>query len=176
MFKIRVQSLPAAGLKIDQNIPVDSINQRLAEAPDAAENPISFLGEIKLDLLCEKAAHGMTLTGQLESSCSQACSLCAEPVSHQISVPVSHIFKHDEKDDSKLPEDDIGLTYYRGEHVDLQSCIEDLLILQLTPYWHPPQDCNGQCLVCKKNPREGQKVVKLGTQSLGDILKKAGIN
>lgn len=173
MFKIKVNSLPENGLKLEQSISSEGVNLRLAESPNAKQTPIAFTSDLKLVLLCERAPHGMTLTGTVNTKCKQQCGLCADELERELSVPVQHIFKF--HSDLPLPEDDVGLSYYNAEQVDILACIEDLLILQLSPFWHPQLDSQGKCSFCFKNPRAGLKTIRVGTQSLGDALKKAGI-
>ncbi len=175
MFKIRVNSLPEAGLKIEQEFSSDSLNQRLAEPAKAAESPIVFTSDIKASLLCEKAPHGMSLNGTLKATCRQQCGLCAIDPEREIQINISHIFKF-HSDAASLPEDDVGVTYYSGEHIDLGACIEDLIILQLSPFWHPEIDSSGSCTLCNKNPRTGFKPVQRGTNQFAELLTKAGIH
>jgi uncharacterized metal-binding protein YceD (DUF177 family) len=174
MFKIRVNTLPASGLRLEQLIATDQINARILEAPNAQENEICFKGQISIAILCEKAPHGMTLSGEIRANCDQQCGLCAQPATRDLVLPINHVFNH-QPEDQKLPEDDIGLTYYHGEQVDIMPCIEELLILQLSPYWRPAIQSDGNCSFCLKNPRSELKPIKIGTQSLGDVFKKAGL-
>ena len=176
MIKIRVSTLPESGLELNEEISSKTVNERLISAPDSSINKIEFSEPIQVTLHVEKVPHGMTAEGQIEATCAQACSRCAEFVNHPVKCPIRHVFKHHGNPEVPLPEDDIGVSFYSGEHVDLGNVVEDLLILNLSPYWHPEDDATGNCLHCKNNFKQKKTVVKLGTQGLGDALKKAGIN
>lgn len=175
MIKIRVSTLPEPGLDLKEKISAKSVNDRLLAAPDSAINKIEFAEPINAEIHVEKVPHGMTAEGCLKANCSQTCSRCAEVAPHPINCSIQHVFKHHTDIDIPMPEDDIGISYYKEDHVDMGSLLEDLLILNLSPYWHPDDDANGNCSHCKINFKEKKKPVKLGTQGLGDALKKAGI-
>ena len=175
MIKIRVNTLPDAGFDLDQKVSADSINERLAAAPDSNTNKIDFADPLEVKLHVEKVPHGMTAEGEVKANCTQACSRCADFVTHPVACSFSHVFKHHNDPSSAAPEDDIGVSYYTGEHVEMAPVIEDLLILNLSAYWHPEDDADGRCSHCKINLKERKKKIKIGTQGLGDALKKAGI-
>lgn len=175
MIKIRVNTLPESGFDVDQKVSADSINERLAAAPDSESNKIEFSDPLEVKVHLEKVPHGMTAEGQIKAACTQACSRCAEFVTHPVGCAFSHLFKHHSDSTSPAPEDDIGVSYYSGEHVELAAVIEDLLILNLSAYWHPEDADDGTCSHCKINFNKERKKIKIGTQGLGDALKKAGI-
>ena len=175
MIKIRVSTLPEAGLDIKEKISAKTVNERLCAAPDSAENKIEFFDPVEIEMHVEKVPHGMTAEGKIEAKCSQICSRCADLIPHMVQCPVNHVFKHHGNPDAPLPEDDIGVSYYSDEHIEMGNVLEDLLILNLSPYWHPQDDENGNCSHCKINQKAKKTKIKLGTQGLGDALKKAGI-
>ena len=175
MLKINVPTLPEAGLKIDQEFSVDSLNERLASAPRSEGNPIEFVETIALDLTLTSVPNGMTTQGRIKAKCNQACSRCAETVCHPVNCDLQHLYKQITDPDAAVPEEDIGINYFKGDNVELGPVVEEALVLSLSPYWHPEDDAQGKCSHCKINYQEKKKPIKTGTQGLGDLLKKAGV-
>lgn len=175
MIKVRVATLPEAGLELEEKLSAETVNQRLISAPDSNTNKIEFSDPISVSLRLEKVPHGMTAEGTIRAECSQICSRCAEPVSRPLECPIKHVFKHHTDPDTALPEEDIGVNYYKGEHAEIGPLLEDLLILNLSPYWHPKEDAAGNCSHCKLNLKTNKTSIKIGTQGLGEALKRAGV-
>ncbi len=78
-------------------------------------------------------------------------------------------------------EDDVGISFFEGDQFDLESLLQELLILQLDPYWHPTCNSSGECSCCGKVVEVPDEDGQAGTApleniSLGALLKKAGIS
>lgn len=76
-------------------------------------------------------------------------------------------------------EDDIGISFFEGDQVDLEPLFQELLILPLEPFWSPPCSPDGTCTHCNKVvgiPKEAEDSAtpKAATFSLAELLKKAG--
>jgi hypothetical protein len=78
-------------------------------------------------------------------------------------------------------EDDIGISFFEGDQVDLEPLFQELLILPLKLFWSPPCSPDGTCTHCNKvvgilKEAEEATAPKAATFSLAELLKKAGVS
>jgi uncharacterized metal-binding protein YceD (DUF177 family) len=72
--------------------------------------------------------------------------------------------------------DDPGVILYEADHVDLEEPIQEAIILNINPFWHPPRDNQDRCTVCS---RDCSSKVWTGEQkrekssAFGSLLKDA---
>ena len=177
-MKIRLTDIPAAGLPVSEILPQDSINQRLAEGRDVG---IRFIEGLPVELTVYKSASGAETKGTVKTRYLQPCARCADGVERELELQTNYILQPRpqflDKNEEEQFEDDIGISYYEGEHVDLEDLIQESIILSLSIYWHPDEDAKGACVLCHQQVRAADPVKKVAPKgaSLGELLKKAGV-
>ncbi|MBX7144478.1 MAG: DUF177 domain-containing protein [Oligoflexia bacterium] len=183
-MKIRVSDIPAAGLKINDSIPLESINERMS---NGRGQDIKFVSAPKVELLAEKTASGAQVSGHVRSRVSQECARCCERIERDLDIPIdlqlaARAAPGEEREDAEFVSDDesagdIGVVFFDGDHVDLEDVLNESLILGLSLYWSPTCDNQGRCTLCFKHRDQFGKSsgAKPGT-SLGALLKKVGVN
>lgn len=180
-MKIRLSDISAAGLKIDDTIPLEPLNARLKEGRDCG---IIFLEAPRVTIAVNKTANGAETKGSIRSKYRQPCALCNEEVEKEIEVEANFVLKPRPEDvDDTDPQymDDVGIVFYEGEHIDLEEVVQETLILGLSLYWHPPQDEKGDCERCGVNfvkeiaPKSEKGGKKSGGTSLRQLLSEAGV-
>lgn len=179
-MKIRLTDIPAAGLPIAEVIPPQALNERLSSG---SSHGFEFLQGLDVSLTVYKSANGAETKGRVISRYRQPCARCAEGVERDIELPTNFILQQRPEElegvDSEEYEDGIGITFYDGEHIDLEDLIEETIILSLSIYWHPEEDAEGKCQLCHKLVRgptaSATKEKSAAGTSLGDLIKKAGI-
>lgn len=175
MLKIRSATLAEHGLDLNEKLSVEQLNARMEQAPDSAANKVQFADPISVRLHVEKVPYGMTVKGEVGALCTQTCGRCAESVSRPYSCPVDHVFKHHTNPNIPMPEEDIGVSFFTEDPVELGDMVEETLVLGISPYWHPDDDPQGICTHCKRNVKDERKPLRKDSQSLGDALRKAGV-
>lgn len=103
-----------------------------------------------------KTPQGAETRGSVNARYRQPCSRCIEGIERDIAIEANLIFKAKPADLANRPPgeededyiDDVGISYFEGEHIDLESILQETLILSLSIYWHPPVDRTGKCTVC----------------------------
>ena len=172
-MRISLGELPVNGLVIKDSLPVDSLNQRMAEGRD---NEIIFTA-VSVDLLVTGAKGGALINGKTIGTCRQPCSLCAETIEHQVEATIDFFLKPRADESDGVEADDLGIIYYDDDSVDIEDLIQESLILQLSPYWHPERDQNGCCQMCGMHTAEKINCEKRTDTApvLGELFKKAGI-
>jgi uncharacterized metal-binding protein YceD (DUF177 family) len=101
-------------------------------------------------------------------------------VSHEITASIDWILQT--SSDRAGPDDEIddpGVVLYEGEHVELEEPLQESLILNINPFWHPPRDKNERCTECKRDCAarvwggEEQAGVAKTSSAFGALLKGA---
>lgn len=175
-MKIRISTLPPEGLTITESLPLSSLNDRLQEGH---ESDIRFSSAPQVSLQISPSADGATASGSVRAMVKQPCSRCVEVIERELEVEANFVIQARnprETNPRDTEQDDIGIVYYDGEHVDLEDTLQQYLLLNLSPFWHPPFAKDGSCLHCGKNFEEPAVTKERGsTVQLGDLLKKAGV-
>lgn len=179
-MKIRLTDIPAAGLEVKESVPPDALNERL---DTGNSHGIRFTAALEVALIVHKSPNGAETRGTVTSTYRQPCARCADGVERKLSVETNYLLQQRPEvlrgHESEEYEDDIGITFYDGEHIDLDDLIQESIILSLSIYWHPDEDATGKCSHCKRNVQQGKSnEAPAATKgiALNDLLKKAGIN
>jgi uncharacterized metal-binding protein YceD (DUF177 family) len=175
-MKIRLSDIPHHGLKVQDILPLEALHERMASGRG---QDIRFLTPPKVTLLITKSLTGALVEGSINAHLSQDCARCSDPLKREHHVTIATALQNRESgfnEDAAIepPEEDIGVLYYEGEHVDLEPHLQDCLILSLNLYWAPDCDKSGNCCLCFKPPPELNPTASSGT-SLASLLKKAGL-
>lgn len=175
-MRIRIRDISPSGLKISDSISLESLNNRMAEGKSS---DIVFISAPQAELLVTKTMSGAQVQGKVYANYTQCCGACPEIVGRLASADIGIIFQErplqDSGDDGVEYEDDIGLVYFEGDHIELEELLQEALILTLDPYWRPDCDNNGVCSYCKKIPAKELALAPEGKVSLGTLLQKAGV-
>lgn len=171
-MKIRITDLSSTGLKVNDTIPLEALNERMNEAPG---NDILFTADPEISITVAGRLQGAEGKGYIRASWEQPCARCMDNLKIEKNIPFEYAFKplpHD----PKLAEeaiDDVGIIYYSGEHLDLEGPVQETLILAIDPFFKPELDEDGACEHCGKNFCQKTVSAKDGNTALGDLLKKA---
>jgi uncharacterized metal-binding protein YceD (DUF177 family) len=166
-MRVRISTLPPQGLQVCDSLPLETLNARLNEGHST---DIKFLSPPQANLLALPVGTGATVTGTVTGQYQQDCGRCSDPVPQQMEIQVNLIARP--RAEGSDVEDDIGIVFFDGEHVELGDLLEELLILKLDLFWSPPMDESNKCTVCSRQLVKGEsKPVNV----LGDLLKKAGV-
>lgn len=180
-MKVRVSTIPHSGMKIDAPIPLEPLNSRLSEG--SRESDVVFTEAPNADLTLSRSHGGAEVKGIISAPCTRMCSTCAETVHDEIQADIFWVLQSEE--DSTLgPIEEMeaaGVMPYSGDHVELEEPLQEALILQLTPFWHPPRDCHGRCTTCNKEctatewtaVETSAETPSKTSRSLGDLIKGA---
>jgi len=182
-MRILVTTIPYSGMKIDAPISQEALNSRLHEG-GSGDDVVFFEDAPLADLTLTRTHGGVLVKGIISGTCRQGCATCGDPVAHQVTAQIDWILQTES--DRAAPDDEIddpGVIVYHGEHVDLEEPLQEALILQLSPFWHPPRDAHDRCSVCNRECSErswrskevatDEGGVCAATSSFGSLLKGA---
>jgi uncharacterized metal-binding protein YceD (DUF177 family) len=180
---IRLSDIPAEGLAIDTVLPLEPLNARLQQGES---HGILFTTAPRVEITVHKSVSGAETRGKIRSSYRQPCSLCSKELDRDLELDANFVLRPlaeglEEVGSDELL-DDIGVVYYENDRVDLEDMIHETLILSLSIFWQPPRDATGRCTLCHLSFSEVKKTLGAPPEestarvSLGDLLKKAGLN
>jgi uncharacterized protein len=153
MFKIVLSQIPAGGsaLLYEKKASVFPTLKQMIEAGEVAfDGPLTF----ELMVLFERDM--IRVDGQLQANLVLTCSRCLESFKNRIEHPFTLRFARQAIRDARLERgaevelttDQIGLSFFDGEEIDLRDALQEQIILAL-PYKPLCREaCKGLCPHC----------------------------
>lgn len=175
-MRIRISDLPLEGLTVAETIPLEPLNARLLEGQGS---DIRFTTPPEVHIRISRTPDGAETKGTVSSKYLQPCGRCALEIERDLTVDFNFILKPkpvaSQVRNTGEFDDDLGILFFEGEHIDLESTVQESLIVALSQFWSPPIDAEGRCTKCGK--KADISVVSIGGKaSLGELLKKAGVS
>jgi len=175
-MRIRIDDIPYEGTSVNFLLSLDSLNSRVKEGGDRG---FKFTEPLTLQASLSKNPLGAIMRGTISGRYLQPCGMCLEEVNRNESLPIDVVLRERKFDKSgnavEGTEDDVGIFHYEGDYADLDIIAEELIILSLEVYWHPPEDNQGACMQCKRLIKRSKEAPG-ASSSLGTLLKKAGVH
>ncbi len=157
-MKIKIRDIGPNGLNVNDHIALEPLNVRMNEAKS---NDIIFTSDPEVEINVRKTPNGAEIKGVASAKFNQPCSLCIKELDRTIKAELNFVFQRrssqavirakDKNFDDDFYQDDIGITYFDGEFLELENLIQECIILSLDPYYRPVQDENKNCTICGKN-------------------------
>ena len=102
-----------------------------------------------------KDAQKVRLSGQVTTTLEVECSRCLEPFSIPVDSAIDLLFlpavENTGEAEREVREDDLGVSYYKDDVIDLGDVIREQLYLALPMKPLCREDCQGLCPVCGAN-------------------------
>jgi len=150
-MEIRIEQLK---VRPRQVVFTDSIEGFPVLSELAAQEAVSFHGEIRAELVAELVGSLVEVEGTLSCTVELPCSRCLQPTEQRLELPLSLSFSRqpahaaEPGEERELTEDEVGLILFEGEAIDLRSPIEQELLMALPQHPLCRVDCPGLCPVC----------------------------
>lgn len=153
-MKINIMTIPEEGLSIRFSLTSDAFADLVADQGQFAFTlpAVDVVGKVK------KLRQNIFFAGTLETVVETPCSRCLETAL----VPIKAGFKNTMlpevaagKGDSELQAEDMDVTYYAGEIIDLAPLIVEQVILQIPIKVVCQESCRGLCPRCGANLNSG---------------------
>ncbi|GAB4442492.1 MAG: DUF177 domain-containing protein [bacterium] len=154
--------------------PVEAINEMFAEEP---HNTIRLSSPFSVNVHLKRIADDIDVSGKISVNITFDCDRCCE-VSSRVVTENFHLILMPKKEEvveiiEEEIEDDIELSYYEGEEINLSDYIKEALFLALPIKLLCKEDCKGICPNCGANLNKEKcscsKVASKGSPF--DILK-----
>ena len=109
--------------------------------------------ELVADL--QKDAQKVRLTGRVRATLELDCSRCLEPFQIPLDAPFDMLFlaaaENAGDGETEVAEDDLGVSYYKDEQIDLGEVIREQCYLALPMKPLCREGCRGLCPTCGAN-------------------------
>jgi uncharacterized protein len=111
--------------------------------------PVDLTGEVRKD------TKKVRLTGRVVTTLECDCGRCLEPFAVPVDAPLDVLFLPASENagsaEQEIAEDDLGVSYYKDEVVDLGELMREQFYLALPMKPLCREDCQGLCPVCGIN-------------------------
>jgi len=114
--------------------------------------PVNFVGDVHKD------GHKARLTGRVTATLECDCSRCLEPYSIPVDakldllfLPLAEVTTEATEEERAVEEDDLGVSYYKDETIDLGEVVREQFYLALPMKPLCQEACKGLCPVCGAN-------------------------
>ena len=126
-----------------------------ASAFDIPADDFRVVAPVAVQAQAYKTGGKVRLVGRLKATLEVTCSRCLEAMR----VPVDSAFdllflgasEHAEAGDQEVPDEDVGVSFYQNDQIDLGETIREQFYLALPMKAVCREDCQGLCPVCGIN-------------------------
>lgn len=151
-MKINVTTIPNEGLSVRFSMPKEELSTLTCEMGQvgAAICSASIAGEVR------KSRQAILFNAELETVIETECSRCLETLKLNIKTNFRHILVPEtgykgNAEEVELQEDDMDITHYVGEVIDLTPIAAEQVILQIPMKALCRESCRGLCQHCGIN-------------------------
>jgi uncharacterized protein len=173
-MKVHIDTIGADGLDWHEPLPLAWLREVLG--PDSPYTPLEN-GQLQVHL--QRYDDAVHVSGRAQVKFVAACCRCLTEVTVPFDMPldVTMIPKEpghraDAGDDIELTEEDVGISTYENQEVDLACVVRDEVVLELPMRALCSFDCAGLCAVCGHNINESACGCSKPTDSRLSVLKQ----
>jgi uncharacterized protein len=151
IVKIHIDKIGDDGLDINETLSVDWFTQTLGKDPIFhAENPGFFTAHLA------RADEVVHVQGESSVELDATCVRCLEPLTVSLKTPLDvTLFPRGKepaaKSDGEVAEDDLGVSSYEHQEIDLESVVREAVFLDLPMNPVCQESCKGLCATCGIN-------------------------
>jgi uncharacterized protein len=148
-MKIPVDEIPESPKEIEFSASVDELNETYAKS-QARE--FRFPPLVDVHVVCYRSGrelffHG-AFRGRIESTCSRCLKEFSLPVAHEFDIVLSPKPAQAGAATEELRPEDLGLSYYSGDEINLEPLVREQMLLALPTRPLCAEDCRGLCGGC----------------------------
>ena len=134
----------------------DHLSRRFEPAGFPFEDEdVRLAAPVEFDADVRKDGPRVRLKGRVRTMLEAPCSRCLEPFSVPVDAPFDLLFlpavENSGDDEQAVTDDDIGVSYYRDDEIDLLDVMREQFYLALPMKPLCREDCQGLCPVCGTN-------------------------
>lgn len=149
-LKINVVTIPEEGLNIDFSGDTKWFQESFPES-----NELGFtLQKVEVTFNITRASSTVFIKGGLSATLNLACSRCLEDVMLPVSGDFAYTMepkKPENREEVELEAEELEISYYEGDFIDLAPIIYEQVILQIPLKPLCSEDCKGLCPRCGTN-------------------------
>lgn len=152
VMKIPIDEIPQSPKEIAFSENVEELNKvyRRSENPD-----FSFPQPLAVDLTYYRAGEDIFFDGHVSGRCIGSCGRCLEQYSFTLDQNFALVLTpkpaRAERGAEELHSDELGLSYYSGDEIDVTPLVAEQVMLALPTRPLCAEDCKGLCAKCGVN-------------------------
>lgn len=154
-MKIRVADVPPEGREVVFSLQVSHLNRGGPPAWGA-----EFKSDATANLSVRRVKRNLEVSGNVVTSAGLVCSRCLKPIEEKIDCRFKMVFcpqpQRGLPAERELSHDDLEVTFYKGEEVDLAAAVDEALVLALPQKPVCSEGCRGLCAGCGANLNEDE--------------------
>jgi uncharacterized protein len=124
----------------------------------AGEEEYRVTAPVDLRMVIHKDHNRFRLVGTVKTELELACSRCLEPFKMPVDrefdlryLPAGAAEPENDDDEAEVEDDDVAVTFYRDEQIDLNELLREQFYLALPMKPLCSEDCKGICPQCGTN-------------------------
>jgi len=179
-MKVHLNSIPTGShLEVDLSLTRDEANMMLEEVGGC-----ELLSDLEARARLEREGTRVTLAGELSAVVAASCRRCLKDLEPNLDVdfrttflPLPELLPEEDEEELELTSEDVELSHYEGDELDLIPLIRETLLLEIDPSPLCNENCKGLCSKCGDdlNQREcgcDRASYDLRWSALQDLKKK----
>ena len=146
-MKLRVDRITDESTESTFSVPADELNQRLETG---ATHEFRLAAPLEVDVRYYRAGEEIYFDGSCSSVLEATCARCLETFTQPLAAPFEFVLTHAPKlqNAQELHTDDLALSFYEGDEIDLGPLVGEQAILALPTRAVCREDCKGLCPSC----------------------------
>jgi len=152
-MKLRIEEIIEQGITLEFNRDKDWLDELFRKERDV---DFYFASPMVISLSFNRSGRKIFVNGKIDTSLHLNCTRCAEdfvyPLSEMITytlIPSDKMSKH--HTETELTNEDLELSFYDGEEVDVNQIVKELIFLSIPSYPRCSKSCRGLCAGCGVN-------------------------
>ncbi|HYD47089.1 MAG TPA: DUF177 domain-containing protein [Terriglobales bacterium] len=149
-MKLNVHDIDAEVKDLIYSEPTEQLN---AEIVHGGVQDFEFTDKAQVHLQYHRTGDDLVFLGRIAGKVIGHCARCLEPYPFDLAADCSLIVvpKPDVSEEAELADEDLNLSFYQGDEIDLSPLIREQLILALPTKPLCSEDCQGLCPQCGIN-------------------------
>lgn len=147
-MRLRVRDIGEVVKQLAFDEPTEPLNLILRQGP---VHDYEFTGPASVTVCYYRAGQDLFLSGRADGEAVGTCARCLESFRLHVEVPFSYVLVPHIAPKVRLEVEDLNLSYYEGEEIDLSPLVYEQLLLSFPTRPLCRQDCRGLCPMCGAN-------------------------
>ena len=149
LMKVLVDDIPESPKAIEFSESIEELNEIYAKGK---ARDFRFPPLVDVDIVCYRSGRQLffrgSFHGRIESSCSRCLKDFSMPVEHEFDFVLSPNAFGSNGSTEELRREELGLSYYSGDEIDLAPLIREQVMLALPTRPLCAENCRGLCGGC----------------------------
>jgi len=151
-MRIRVRDIGEAVKEVTFEEPTSTLNLLLKRGP---VHDYAFAGPARVTISHYRAGQNIFLSGRAVCRVKAQCARCLEDFGLALDAPFSYVLVPKMDPKAQLDTEDLDLSFYEGEEVDVSPLVCEQILLSLPTRPLCRDDCQGLCPSCGVNRNSG---------------------